>query len=174
MIKLIRSLLVVLAACAPIVVAYAQAETRLAGTWVIDIPASEESMLRARPFKDPNAFIGMPYLGMLFHQFEGEKLTIGSLPTIPGEKTLEYRRTDLTGVEMAYTSTDGKKDAVTIVFLNDKNISITYPTMPQTKFLVWKRVILDPGKKVPSDYRPEFEAYMAFLVRLSKAFGFEK
>lgn len=147
------------------------AETRgeQTGTWLLDVAASEKSMLRARPFQETTAFMMMPPMGLMFFQFEGDMLVTGTLPSVG--HTFQFRRATESGSKTNYVSVDGQS-MITVSALNNDNMSITYPAFPETQYLVWKRVKLDPNKKTPNDYRPEFDTYMAMLDRLWKAFGF--
>ncbi|OOG41701.1 hypothetical protein [Polaromonas sp. A23] len=143
----------------------------LAGTWMLDVKASEQSMLRARPFQNTEAFVMMPPMGLIFFKFEGDRLLTGSLPDI-GD-AVEFRRAGVSGGKISYVSTRAPKDDIILVsVLGENKISITYPLFPASQYFLWQRVQLDPSRKTPSDYRPEFDAYVAMLKNLWEAFGF--
>lgn len=143
----------------------------LTGTWMLDVTASQQSMLRARPFLNTEAFVTMPPMGLMFFKFDRDTLLTGSLPDV-GD-AVRFRRGGVSSGEMSYVSNHNSKDVTILVSgVNENNISIIYPEFPASRYFLWKRTTLDPNKKTPSDYRPEFDAYVAMLKNLWVAFGF--
>lgn len=156
----------------PYFVAAEPSET-LTGAWVLDVTASERSVLRARPFQNVESFAVMPPLGMMVVKFDGDTLAIGLLPDLGN--SVRFRRATESGEKMTYVSNHASKEETIVVSaLTENNISVTLPTFPESQHFLWKRVKLDPSKKTPSEYRPEFEAYISMLTRLWKAFNFSK
>lgn len=143
----------------------------LTGTWMLDVTASEESMLRARPFQDTRAFVMMPPMGLMFFEFDDDTLVTGSLPNV-GD-AVRFCRASGSGGKINYVSKHAsKEEIITVSVVNENRISITYPMFPESQYFLWKRVKLDPSKRTPNDYRPEFDAYVAMLKNLWEAFGF--
>ena len=152
-------------------VVMAEPTDTLTGTWMLDVTASEQSMLRARPFQNAQAFVMMPPMGLIFFKFDGDTLVTGSLPDV-GD-AVRFSRASGSAEKISYVSNLASKEEIILVsVLNENKISIAYPMFPASQHFLWKRVKLDPSKKTPSDYRPEFDAYVAMLKNLWEAFDF--
>lgn len=153
---------------------YVLAETPedLAGTWMIDTKATEESLIHTQPFKDATSFIfAIHYLGNLTSEFDGKKLFIGTVPNT-GEK-IEHLLVFDHGSERKYIKKDNNEARhlpITISIPNNKNIIINFPATPEMQYLLWKRVKLDPNKTTPNDFKPEFDAFIEMIKNISKAF----
>lgn len=153
--------------------AFAQRTESLTGTWMIDTKATEESLVRTRPFKDATPFIyANSFSGNLTFEFNGDKLLLGVVPDT-SEKH-EYDLVSGQSAEMKYikkTDTGANQKVIDVTVLNDKNLSISFLGNTEMKYLLWKRVKLDPNKKTPNDFKPEFDAFLAMIMNIDKAFG---
>lgn len=153
--------------------AFAQKTESLKGTWMIDTKATEESLVRTRPFKDAAPFISeISFYGNLTFEFNGNKLLLGVVPD-----TFEKHEYDLVSgqsAEMKYVkkiNTAANQTVIGVSVLNDKNLSIAFLGHDGMKYLLWKRVKLDPNKKTPNDFKPEFDAFLAMIMNIDKAFA---
>ena len=140
---------------------------------MIDTKATEESLVRARPFKDATPFISaIRFYGNLTFEFNGDKLLLGVVPDT-SEKH-EYDLVSGRSAAMKYdkkTNTGANQPVIEVSVLNDKNLSIAFLDNLEMKYLLWKRVKLDPNKKTPNDFKPEFDAFLAMIMNIDKAFG---
>ncbi len=154
--------------------AMAQVPDKLAGAWIVDAAATEEFVIRSRPFKDATSFMSQNrYMVAAVFEFEGDMLLVGPFPNV-GEKRAEYGLLSVKGAERMYKSkniSDSEQATITVSVLDNKNISIVYPNVPEMQYLLWKRVKLDPRKKTPDDFKPEYDAFLAMLLNISKAFA---
>jgi hypothetical protein len=148
----------------------AQAADKLTGTWIIDPVATEESVIRTRPFKDANSANSftsqIAYLGSLILEFDGEHLYTGSFPG--NERKFDSYLVSNQGAERKYKSKDPNGTSYVVSTLNDKNIAISDGSV--VKYLLWKRVKLDPNKKKPDDFMNEFNAFFAMIVNIDNAY----
>lgn len=153
--------------------ALAKTPENLAGTWMIDTKATEESLIHTRPFKDATSFIhGIHFYGNLTFEFDGDKLLLGAVPN--NLRKDEYLLVSGQALEKKYVkkANNGASEvAIGVSILNDKNISIAFLSAHEMKYLLWKRVKLDPNKTTPNDFKPEFDAFLEMLKNIDKAFG---
>lgn len=68
--------------------ATAQPIDSLKGIWVLDTSATEESLLRLKPFGGKAFFSGMQFLVINFYEVSDSGLLVGILPKNGGEKKL--------------------------------------------------------------------------------------
>lgn len=147
--------------------AIAQPIDSLNGTWVLDTSATEESLLRLKPFGGKAFFPGMQYLVIHFYEVSDNDLLVGILPKNGGEKKL--RRTTGENPKGIYF-TDGSERSIfqtlTLTNSNEKNMRIESQQLPELAHLLWKRVILDPKKTTPMDFQPDTQKIIDMLMRL--------
>lgn len=160
--------------------AFADGSSILNGTWIIDAKATEDSIIRTRPFKDKNSAYSflhhISYLGALVFDFEGEKLFGGTFPG--NERKREFILVSHKDAENEYNSIppkDGTKaqekpETLVVTVLNQKNITISFSGSTETQYLLWKHVTLDPNKKTPNDYKPEFDAFIGMMMNIGKTY----
>ena len=104
----------------------AEPSENLTGTWILDVPASQQSMLRARPFKNGDAFVMMPPMGLMFFRFDGDTLVTGSLPDV-GD-AVQFRRSSGASDKISYVSNHApEEETILVSVVNENRIGITYP-----------------------------------------------
>lgn len=162
------------------VASFANGPVILNGTWIIDTKATEKFVLSTHPFKDENSansFLHhISFLGSLIFDFDGNKLFFG---TFPGdERKREYLLVSQNGSEKKYNSKntqDGSKvsetpETLIVTELNEENITIYFSNSTEMQYLLWRRVTLDPNKKTPNDFKPEFDAFIEMIRNIGKAY----
>ena len=149
--------------------AIAQPIGSLNGAWVLDTSATEESLLRLKPFGGKAFFFGMEHLIINFYEVTDNALLVGILPKIGGEKKL--RRTTGENPKGIYFTDDSEQSifqnlTLTLTNSSEKNMRIESKQLPELAHLLWKRVILDPKKTTPMDFQPDTQKIIDMVVRL--------
>jgi hypothetical protein len=149
--------------------AIAQPIDSIKGTWVLDTSATEESLLRLKPFGGKAFFFGMQYLIGYFYEVSEDGLLVGILPKNGGEK--ELRRTTGENPKGIYFTDDVERSifqnlTLTLTNSNEKNMRIESKHVPELGHLLWKRVILEPKKTTPKDFQPDTQKIIDMLMRL--------
>lgn len=142
---------------------------KIDGTWILDTQATEESVLRNPPYEDVRSFsTELLYMGFTVFEFDGETATAGHLAN-PYKTKLRRDSIQTTGINYVAESESGDKPFVlTARMLNDGHLSITFSSTPSVRHLLWKRVIIDPNKKRPDDFKPELDAWFLALQNIWK------
>lgn len=178
--KFITTAVSVVTMCFFQITAFANGPVILNGTWIIDAKETEKFIISTRPFKDENlaySFLHrISFLGALISDFDGDKLFIGTFPG--NERKREYILVSHDDAEKKYKSKyaqDGPKtleisETLIVNTQSKENITIYFSDSAETQYLLWKHVTLDPNKKTPNDFKPEFEAFFEMMRNIDKAY----